>query len=557
MNPRKKVSQTTPNDQAGAGDDVVTALQEQALRRPGAAAVTELQVDGSRSVSYGELHGLVSVAMRMLVASHGESGFVPIFMQRSIAGIATAIAASCLGKRFVFLNPRLRLPQIRSSLQRLGNPTLVADGASLAALRPAALPPELLAELRLLLLHLDPLPRSHDKLATMLATRCLSFAAEDLGTVQTAKEPTAGHADAGGCCLFTSGSTGESKGVLIAADDMMGRAREEVAAFELTADDRILNLLPFSFDVGLNQIYSSIIAGAELVLGPSWLPRDIHNAIADLDVTGVSGVPTIWGDYMAGGFGLGRSAKHRRLRYITVSGGSLSPEKYQNLREAAPGVAVIKTYGQTEAFRTTALLPIHPESKRHSVGAAFGNVRTVIVDEQLVPCAPGTVGEVIHAGLGTMEGYLAGPSPEKIVDLRAAVDAPEMARAVRTGDLGYLDRDGFLHLKGRRDAMIKLHGNRVYPEEVAAMIQTLDGVHEAVVLAIRENSNFEEPVLVAFVAMGGSAPGDPAGFHRQLAGLLPGFMIPAKVRFMPALPRTISGKTDKQTLLAMCQEDAA
>ena len=525
-------------------------------RHPEQAAVTELQVGSSSQVTYRELEGLVRSAARAIESDARGAPFVPIFMQRSILSVAVGLAALSLGKRFAYLNPRLKVPQLRSVLGSLGAPVLIADGAALMGLRPASLPPEALTQFSVLQLHLGALSKAQDKQAVRLRDLCGAFSARDLtqaGQVAPLELATAASA---GCCLFTSGSTGESKGVLISAPDLHQRAHHEVQAFGITRADRLLNLLPFSFDVGLNQILASIVAGAELVVAPSWLPGDIDRTIRDFEVTGVSGVPTIWADYLGADLTLGAGSDHHHLRYLTVSGGSLSPDKYAALRASAAGVAVIKTYGQTEAFRTTALLPAHPREKHGSVGAPFGDVRVLVVDDDLRPCQPGAQGEVIHAGLGAMEGYLQGPTVGKLIDLEIEAAGGTIEKAVRTGDMGHLDEDGFLYLSGRRDAMVKIHGNRVYPEEVTARIHAMAGILDAEVVTGPGGPQGDDISLTAFVVGDAESVQDPIRFRRELAASLPAYMVPADVRFLGELPRTATGKPDKQRLKKMITDDS-
>jgi acyl-coenzyme A synthetase/AMP-(fatty) acid ligase len=536
-------------------NSIVSALCDAVERRPEQTAVTELQVGSSSQVTYRDLEGLVRAATKAIASSARDVPIVPIFMQRSILSVAVGLAALSLGKRFAFLTPRLKVPQLRSALASLGEPALIADGAALMGLRPAALAPEALRDVSILQLSIGSLTKAQDKQAVRLNELCGAFAVRDLTRSGPAGPLELAAAAGAGCCLFTSGSTGEAKGVLISGQDLYERAYHEVEAFGITRADRLLNLLPFSFDVGLNQILSSIVAGAELVIAPSWLPGDIHRTIRDFEVTGVSGVPAIWADYLGADLALGAASDHPHLRYLTVSGGSLSPERFAALQASASGVAVIKTYGQTEAFRTTALLPAHPVEKHGSVGTPFGDVHVLVVNDDLTPCRPGEKGEVVHAGLGVMEGYLQGPVAGKLIDLDVGVAGNATKKAIRTGDMGHLDDDGFLYLSGRRDAMVKIHGNRVYPEEVTARIHAMAGILDAEVVTSPVSSAGDDVSLTAFVVGDAESTQDPMRFRRELAASLPAYMVPADVRFLGELPRTATGKPDKQRLKKMITDE--
>ena len=110
--------------------------------------------------------------------------------------------------------------------------------------------------------------------------------------------------DSPAVCLFTSGSTGVPKGVLVGRQDLLERAETEIEWFGLTERDVLLSVLPFSFDVGLNQLMASLVAGATLVILDSWMPADILRAVAERGVTGISAVPSIWLDFLQAGLAL-------------------------------------------------------------------------------------------------------------------------------------------------------------------------------------------------------------------------------------------------------------
>ncbi len=167
-------------------------------------------------------------------------------------------------------------------------------------------------------------------------------------------------------------------------------------------------MLPFSFDVGLNQLIASLVAGATLVILDSWMPADILRAVAERGVTGISAVPSIWLDFLKAGLGFDRAGAHRTLRYVTVSGGDLNPAHLESLPSLGAGLQIFKTYGQTEVFRPTCLRPGEFASHRRSVGRPFGRSRVYVVRDDGSRAAPGERGEVVATGLGVMLGYLDG-----------------------------------------------------------------------------------------------------------------------------------------------------
>jgi acyl-CoA synthetase (AMP-forming)/AMP-acid ligase II len=342
--------------------------------------------------------------------------------------------------------------------------------------------------------------------------------------------------------LFTSGSTGAPKGVMISHQDLYNRVRTEIKAFGIRAGDRLLGLLPFSFDVGLNQLFSSLMGGAKLVLANSWLAKDICAAILEHGVTGFSAVPALWHELLAGDLEeLGRCLA--QVRYVTVSAGDLSPGQHEALRRLGPRTEIFKTYGQTETFRSTILFPDEYDRKTTSVGRAVEGCQVFIVDSQGRRLDPGQEGQIVHRGDGTMLGYLADPAATRKKlrpnPLQARGTAhPKMV--VYTGDQGRLDAEGYLYVLGRRDGMVKIRGNRVYPQEILNQIMAHPEIKEAACLAIRDKTGQSEIIAQVLPRKGASPKVEELrGF---LARRLPSYMVPARIELVRSFPRTPSGK---------------
>ncbi|MCB2102098.1 MAG: AMP-binding protein, partial [Rhodobacterales bacterium] len=455
------------------------------------------------------------------------------------------------------LNRKLRPPQIDRIMADTGAPLLVLDGPGLMGLRAELGTDRPMAQAPWHILRDGAFSAIHEKTTARLAEdHALSIL--DLADPALPETPGPMARPDGlpaGCCLFTSGSTGMPKGVLIAADDLLARADAEIDWFGLSADDVLLSILPFSFDVGLNQLCSALRVGARLVLLDSWLPADILNAVAEHGVTGISAVPSIWRDMIGAGMGFDPAGPHATLRYVTVSGGSLSPRHLRDLRAITPGIGIIKTYGQTEAFRAACLLPHEIDAHGDSVGRAFGGVRLYVIDDDGNPCPPGTGGQVVHTGLGTMLGYLGGgPEGKRVPNPFHGADDPAEV-AILTGDFGTLDADGYLTLKGRKDAMLKVAGNRIYPDEITHEITNLDAVAEAELVDVTDADG--DTVLAVFVVPRAGADLTPLALRRALGGRLPSYMVPQEVVVLDAMPRTASGKPDRPALKADAQKRLA
>lgn len=236
---------------------------------------------------------------------------------------------------------------------------------------------------------------------------------------------------------------------------------------------------------------------------------------------------------------------HASLRFLTVSGGDLAPAQHARLPELARGVQVFKTYGQTEAFRIASLPPEHHRERPTSIGKALPGGHLYVTRPDLTLAEPGEIGEVVHTGVGTMLGYLDGADAEKLRPnpWRGERDPNELA--IFTGDLGQLDEQGFLQLVGRRDDMVKISGNRVYPSEVKALIAALPDVATAEVVAVRLEGRVE---LAAFVALRAQAAAGADELRRALQERAPSYMVPTLLLVRHDLPRTESGKPDRTAL---------
>ena len=533
-----------------SGSPLVAAIRERASAHPDAPFIRDQTANGDfRTVSHAEFRDMVDGLRGWLSERTSPGDLVPIVAARSADCVAAIIASAAQGRVAAPINPKLRPPSILRLISGDRTGAVLTDGQVLHALTRSEAEIEILRDLpmgllnghRLLPFQAQAVERAFSSLPSVLDAAERGTPAEEAG-------PSSER-----LCLFTSGSTGVPKGVLIRGDDLVERARAEIDVFGLTADDVLLGLLPFSFDVGCNQLVSAVLAGCELVILDSWLGADIVAAVERFGVTGISCVPSIWRDFLNAGLRFDTGGPHARLRYVTVSGGDLSEEELFALSDALGDAGVFKTYGQTEAFRLTCLLPGELAGRPGSVGRPFATARVAAVRPDLTPAAPGEVGELILAGLGAMRGYLDGSEAEEKVipnPLRSGPDDPETA--IRTGDFGSFDEDGYLFLKGRRDSMVKISGNRVYPAEVARIVQGLPGVRNAAAVGVSRPDG--EADLVVFVVVDDPAPAAEKALQRIMRQTLPPYMMPRLTLVEEAIPRTAGGKPDLRTLRERARE---
>jgi long-chain acyl-CoA synthetase len=351
--------------------------------------------------------------------------------------------------------------------------------------------------------------------------------------------------------VYTSGSTGFPKGVMMTHGNVVAAATSITTYLENTPDDVILNVLPISFDYGLYQVLMATQVGATLVLEQSFaFPRAILAKMQTERVTGLPLVPTMAAmilqmrDLEAGAF--------PHLRYITNTAAALPPAHITRLQELFPATRLYSMYGLTECKRCTYLPPEELARRPGSVGIAIPGTEAYVVDADGERAAPGETGELVIRGAHVMQGYWENPEATARV-LRPGPYPWE--KVLYTGDLFRADADGFLYFVGRKDDIIKTRGEKVSPKEVENALYGLPGIREAAVVGV------PDPILgFAIKAVVAADPGANLTAHdviRHCARHLEDFMVPKMVEFRDALPKTESGKISRREVAAQTLEPAA
>jgi amino acid adenylation domain-containing protein len=341
--------------------------------------------------------------------------------------------------------------------------------------------------------------------------------------------------------VYTSGSTGLPKGVTISHGNLRAGAQSVVGYLGITEDDRIASLLPFSFDYGLSQLLCAAQTGATLVVEPSPVPQRIVRTLRAHEVTVLPAVPPLWQQLL--NVEAFRAERLLSLRIMTNTGGRLSTDAVRVLRECQPQARLFLMYGLTEAFRSTYLSPSRADRKPNSIGQAIPGAEILVLDEELAPCRPGEIGELVHRGPTVALGYWNDPEATARVfrphPLRPP-GTPDAERVVFSGDLVYRDEEGDLFFVGRRDTMIKTLGYRVSPDEVVDVLHASGEVVEAIVTG--EPDALRGSQVVAYVVL--REDGDLERLRAFSARELPRYMQPSRFEVRPALRRTPSGKYD-------------
>jgi acyl-CoA synthetase (AMP-forming)/AMP-acid ligase II len=311
----------------------------------------------------------------------------------------------------------------------------------------------------------------------------------------------------------------------------------------LSAADKTLALLPWSFDYGLNQVLATFAASGAVVIQRSAFPPDICRTLASAGITGMAGVPTLWAA-MTGPQSPFLRHQYPCLRYLTNSGGTLPVTVIRTLRAAHPGTALYAMYGLTEAFRSTFLNPALIDAKPTAIGRPIPNTDVLVIDDHGAICPPGAEGQFVHRGPTVAMGYWRDPAAT------AAVFRPRPAgfrgagqeTVVYTGDYGHADADGDLYFTGRRDEIFKSRGIRVTPAEIEAEIMRSGMISDLVVTAAPDG-NAGTVILLTV------QPGDRSFSLDALQDYcrteLAVHMRPHRITVMNPIPRTPHGKIDR------------
>jgi acyl-CoA ligase (AMP-forming) (exosortase A-associated) len=349
--------------------------------------------------------------------------------------------------------------------------------------------------------------------------------------------------------LYTSGSTGMPKGVVLSHRNMVAGAKSVASYLENTPDDTLLAALPLSFDAGISQLTTAFHVGARVVLINYLLPKDVINALTRERVTGLTAVPPLYIQLSELNWPAS-IAEH--LRYLANTGGRMPLETLKALRARLPKSRPYLMYGLTEAFRSTYLPPEEVDRRPDSIGKAIPNAEILVLRDDGTPCAPNEPGELVHRGALVAQGYW--NDPEKTAERYKPLPGREPGLvlpeiAVFSGDTVRMDEDGFLYFIGRRDEMIKVSGYRVSPMEVEEVLYGTQLVGEVAAFGVAHPALGQGIVVVATPK--GAAELDESALIAACRASLPAFMVPAKVAIREGpLPRNPNGKIDRKSLSA-------
>lgn len=505
--------------------DLATALLAVAARFPDRPA---LWARGQR-LRYADLFrdaGRIARRLRQQGLAPGDR--VGILSHRGVTAYAGILGALLAGCTYVPLNTRFPPERNAAMLARAGARGLVLDDrcAALGAKVLGPVPPGLVV-LR---------PESDASLAAL----------------PEEPDPALASGDAAGLAyiLFTSGTTGEPKGVAISHANLAAYLAAQFAYAPIAPEDRVLQAVELTFDISVLDMFTCWIAGAELVVAPENSALLTPRLIAEREVTATCLVPSTAIRTQAAG--MLRPGSMPSLRMCIFGGEAVPVPAMRAWQEAAPNAAIWSLYGPTELTIAVTHTPYRraaePALPFMPLGAPHQGTRIALRDPESGTITREGPGEIIVAGGQVSPGYWRNP----------ALDAERFllldgARWYRTGDIGrWTPEHGFL-FAGRADRQVKIRGFRVELLEVEGTLRRASGCELVAVLPWPATAPGSADGILGFLA----APArDPQPILEACRALMPDYMVPARLVFLPELPSNENGKTDYKALERLAAEGA-
>jgi len=501
-------------------------LNETAARSPGRTAL----IAGEAIISFADLDrdsDAVARALQSAGVTRGDR--VAVMLENSIEYVAGLFGVLKAGGVYVPVNPSTKADKLAYILTDADVRALIAPSALARQVVPA-------------------LGEAPHPVATLWVGPCVPAGAGGLCYAEVVSAPQPPPADPGlidqdlAAILYTSGTTGRPKGVMLSHASMVNTTWSISTYLENRADDVVLCVLPLTFGYGLSQVLTGARVGFTVLLERSFaFPAETLARMVKHRVTGLPGVPTFFSTLL--GLDALKTADLSSLRYLTNAAAPLPTAHINRIRERFPQAAFYSMYGMTECCtRVCYLDPKDLATKTASVGRAIPNCEAYVVDECGQRAAPGVVGELVVRGANVMRGYWNRPE-ETAKRLRAG---PLGETLLYTGDLFMVDADGYLYFVGRKDDVFKCRGEKVSPKEVENTLYELDTVAEAAVVGVPDTA--DGMAVKAYVVPRAGATLSEAQIRQHCRGRLESHLVPKFVEIRDELPKTESGKIKRAVL---------
>jgi amino acid adenylation domain-containing protein len=504
--------------------DIVETIDKQASEHPNDTALVS---PSGAVLSYAELER-DSHAVAAELRRRGAK-VVALLMERSNEVVIAMLGALRAGVPFVPVDPGYPDDRIDYLLRDCGAPLVLTSQSVLSRLpQPSAT----IVNIERILDERQPTSQSF---------------AEDSDARGSRSDP-----DAVAYVIYTSGSTGEPKGVCIPRAALANHCAAIREEFELRRSDRVLQFASLSFDVALEEIFPTLVAGATLVSRSDAAASsigDFFDFVNAQNIT-VANLPTAFWHMLV--HHKESSAWPVAMRLLVVGGEKASKAAHSKFRsQDTSHIRWLNGYGPTETTITSTVYDDAEEDHETAIpiGKPISSVSHFVLDDDMQPLPRGAVGQLFIGGAGLATGYLGRPE----VTAAAFVDHPfrEGGRLYATGDrVALSDRGNFVYLE-RLDLQVKVRGYRIEPGEIEAQLLALPGVTDAAVIPSSRTGG--DTQLFAHIVLSGDAV-SPVIVRDQLTSRLPSYMVPAHFKLHETLPRSPSGKIDRGLLLQLSEQ---
>jgi len=455
---------------------------------------------------------------------------VAVFLENGVAAAVGIYGTLLAGGVFIVINPQTKAPKLAYMLADAGASAIVTDGrlARVVATAAATVP----------------------SLATVVQVAGADDPHEGRVAFETVLAETPPEPRPSGvipldlaALVYTSGSTGSPKGVMLSHQNMVFAQGSLVEYLRLSGDDTILNVLPLAFDYGLYQLLMAVHLGATLVLETSFsFPTKVIQRVQEEQVTVFPGVPTVFATLLS--LHREKPVSMPSIRRFTNTAAHLPDEYVPGMLAMSPDALIFRMYGLTECKRVCYLEPELVLEKPSSVGKAIPGTEAFVLDAEGNRVRPGVTGTLHVRGPHVMMGYW--NLPQETAHMLKPGPVPG-ERMLCTHDLFRVDHEGFLYFVGRSDDIIKSRGEKVSPVEVENVLASIPGVREAAIVGVEDGLLGQ--AIRAFVVLDQGVAMGEREFRRACMARMENFMVPRDVVFIAELPKTDSGKVRRKSLL--------
>jgi len=480
-------------------------------------------IDGVKRISYRDLENRSSALAAYLTEKGVAKGDrVGVFLEKNIDSVVAIWGVAKAGGISVIINTRLHTSQVRYCLDNSSVRCIISSGR----------------KKHLLGVSSDEVPVFDTDLFRSIYEQ-YSYDAGEVADLSSS-DPAV--------ILYTSGSTGYPKGVVLNHRNLISAAERSVYYLKSASSDVIISILPFDSDYGLCQLLISIYSGGTLVLQRSMHPMHICSSFIEHRVTGCAGVPTMWMQLLQPRYSF-RELEFPDLRYISIAGDRMPSSYMQELRSVLKNQQFFIFYGLTESFRTTCLMPEDADLRPDSIGKETVGVKVYVVNDRNKICPPGEEGELVHSGEGVFMHYWNDPeSTARVLKPLSIISEDISGYGVWTGDIALRDSSDYLYLLGRKDFLIKTAGYRISTQYIEDVLYGTGAIREAAVYGVKDVLLGER--INALVSLKDGEEISPDEIISLCKKELPNYMVPHDVVIVPELPKTPNGKIDRPGIIS-------